>query len=58
MILDLKRIRNDPEVRHDVMGPHGSRIPITAVAADLSDPRDSGTRKVLGRIKRSMKAAF
>lgn len=58
MVLDLKRIRKDPEVFEDILGPCGSRIPITAVAADLADPRDPGTRKILGRIKRSMKGGL
>lgn len=58
MLLELKRLRKDEEVFHDVLALRGKRTPITAVAADLSDPRDPGTRKALARIKRSMKGVF
>jgi len=52
---DLRRIRRDEEVFDDVLGQGGKRTPITAVAADLSDPKDPGTRKAITRIKRSMR---
>jgi hypothetical protein len=52
---DLRRIRRDEEVFDDVLGPGGKRTPITAVVADLSDPKDPGTRKAIIRIKRSMR---
>jgi hypothetical protein len=58
MVEDLKRLRKDPEVFDEVLGVRGNRVPITALAADLSDPRDPGTRKILGRIKRSIRAAL
>lgn len=55
MIEDLRRIRKDEDVFGDVLGPGGKRTPITAVVADLSDPKDPGTRKAITRIKRSMR---
>ena len=55
MLEDLKRIRRDEEVFDDVLGQGGKRTPITAVVADLSDPKDPGTRKAVARIKRSMR---
>jgi molybdopterin-guanine dinucleotide biosynthesis protein len=55
MLDDLRRIRKDEEVFGDVLGLGGKRTPITAVVADLSDPKDPGTRKVVTRIKRSMR---
>ena len=57
MVSELKRLRKDDEVFHDVLGPRGKRTPITAVAADLSDARDPGTKKALARIKRSMRGS-
>ena len=32
-----------------------TRIPITALAADLVDPRDPGTRKAVRRVVRDLK---
>ncbi len=55
MVADLRRLRKDQEVFQDILAPLGNRVPITAVAADLSDPRDPGTRKGLTRILRSMR---
>lgn len=57
MVSELKRLRKDPEVFDDVLGPLGKRTPITAVAADLSHARDPGTKKALARIKRSMRGS-
>jgi len=55
MLAELRRIRGDEEVFADVLAPLGKRTPITAVVAKLSDPSDPGTRKIVARIKRSMK---
>jgi hypothetical protein len=35
---------------------HGSRLPITAVVADLSATKDAGLKKALARIKRTIAA--
>jgi hypothetical protein len=50
---DIRRLRADRAVFDDVLGWRGSRVPITAVVADLADPRDAGTRKAVARVKRS-----
>lgn len=55
LLADLARIRKDPQVLQDVLGWRGKRIPITAVAADLTDARHPGTKKAVARIKRSMR---
>jgi hypothetical protein len=55
LLADLARIRKEPDVFADVLGALGSRIPITSVAADLADAQHPGTRKAVGRIKRSMR---
>lgn len=52
MVGDLVRLRRDPELCHDILGPLGSRVPITAVAADLHNPADPGLRKALARVRR------
>lgn len=57
MLSELKRLRKDDEVFNDVLAPRGKRTPITAMAADLSDPMDPGTTKALARIKRSLKGS-
>ncbi len=53
---EVKRLRGDEAVFRDILHPLGSKIPITAVAADLSDPRDPGLRRALTRIKRDLKS--
>jgi hypothetical protein len=52
---DIRRLRADRAVFDDVLGWRGSRVPITAVVADLADPRDAGTRKAVARVKRSLR---
>lgn len=55
MLEDIKRLRKDPEVFDDVIGLRGRKTPITAVVADLSDPKDAGLKKALARVKRTIK---
>ena len=55
MVADLRRLRKDEEVFQDILAPLGNRVPITVVAANLTDPGDPGTRKGLTRILRSMR---
>ena len=45
LLEEVRRLRFDRAVFADVLGWRGSRVPITAVVADLADPRDAGTRK-------------
>jgi hypothetical protein len=51
----VRRLRADRAVFDDVLGWRGSRVPITAVVADLANARDAGTRKVVARVKRSVR---
>jgi hypothetical protein len=51
---DALRLRRDPALFNDILGWRGHRTPITAVAADLTDPRDLGRRKAVARIRRSL----
>jgi hypothetical protein len=58
LLADLARVRRDEQVFNDVMGWRGTRVPITAAAADLSDKRDPGTRKAVARVRRAVQRAF
>lgn len=53
LVEDVGRLRKDDAVFHDVLGFRGSRVPVTAVVADLSDPKDPGLRKAIARVKRA-----
>lgn len=53
MLDDVSRLRRDEAVFSDVLGWRGSRVPITAVVADLSDQRDPGLRRALARVARA-----
>ena len=54
MLDEIARIRSDAAVRTAVLGRFAHRTKVTAVVADLSDPKDAGTKKALTRIKRSL----
>ena len=51
---DALRLRRDPALFNDILGWRGHRTPITAVAADITDPQDPGRRKAVARIRRSL----
>lgn len=51
---DLGRLRRDRALFDEVFGWRGSRVPITAVMADLSNPSDPGTRKLQARLRRTV----
>ena len=51
----LARLRKDETIFADVVGFRGSKLPITAVVADLSNPKDAGLTKALARVKRATK---
>ena len=55
LLEDVRRLRADQAVFDDVLGWRGSRMPVTAVVADLADARDAGTRKAVARVKRSVR---
>jgi cell division inhibitor SulA len=57
LLAELQRLRTDRQVFDDVLGWQGRRTPITAVAADLSDPKDPGTRKAVARALRIIRSA-
>ena len=55
LLEEVRRLRADRTVFDDVLGWRGSRVPITAVVADLANPREVGTRKAVARVKRSIR---
>jgi len=54
LLEEVRRLRADRAVFDDVLGWRGSRVPITAVVADLANARDAGTRKAVARVTRSV----
>lgn len=56
LLSDLARLRTDEELFRDILGARGSRVPITAVVADLAATRDPGTRKALARVRRTIRS--
>jgi molybdopterin-guanine dinucleotide biosynthesis protein len=57
LVTDVLRLRREEELFADILGARGSRVPITAVVANLADPRDAGYRRAIARVRRSMKAS-
>jgi hypothetical protein len=55
VIEDVARLRKDEEVYRDVLGPRGNKVPVTAVVADLSNPKDVGLKKAVARVRRATK---
>ena len=56
-LLDVARLRKDETVFRDVIGWRGTKVPVTAVVANLADPRDAGLKKALTRVKRAVRSA-
>lgn len=52
---DVLRLRKETRVFEDVFGLRGSRVPIMAVVADLTNERDPGLRKAIRRVLRTCK---
>lgn len=54
LVAQLRRLRREDALFEDILGPMGKRTPITAVACDLRDPGDPGTRKAVARVRRAL----
>lgn len=50
---DVLRLRNETRVFEDILGWRGSRVPIKAVVADLSNERDPGLKEAVRRALRA-----
>ncbi len=57
LVADVVRLRKDNDLRADILGPRGSRIPITAVTANVADPDDPARKKALARVRRAIRSA-
>jgi hypothetical protein len=55
LVTELMRLRQDEARLEDILSRGGDRRPITAVVANLADPRDPGPKKAADRIRRSMR---
>jgi hypothetical protein len=55
LVGDLGRLRKEPALFNDILRGRGSKIPITAVVANLNDPKDAGLKKALARVGRAMR---
>jgi hypothetical protein len=56
IVADVVRLRKDEELYDDILGFRGSKIPITAVVAKLTDPDDPGRKKALARARRALRS--
>jgi len=54
-VVEFARLRKDEEVYRDVVGLRGNKLPVTAVVADLANPKDPGLKKAVARVKRATK---
>lgn len=55
IVADIVRLRKDEELFNDVLRFGGSKVPITAVVANLADPTDPGRKKALARARRALR---
>jgi hypothetical protein len=53
LVEDIARLRKDDAVFRDVLGHRGNKLPVTAIVADLSNPKDAGLKKAIARVKRT-----
>lgn len=56
IVADLMRLRKDEALFNDILGLRGTRVPITAVTANLADPGDPGRKKALARVRRALRS--
>ena len=55
LVADVGRLRKDAGLFDDILGFRGSKIPVTAVVANLADPLDAGTKKAVARMRRALR---
>ena len=54
LVAEITALRQDRELFDEILSYRGTRVPITAVPADLADPRDPGRRKAMARAQRAL----
>lgn len=52
LAVEVLRIREDPEVKKDVLGTRGNRRQPAILVANLADPKDKELKKALTRVKK------
>jgi molybdopterin-guanine dinucleotide biosynthesis protein len=57
LLEEVGRLRKDPAVYKDILGWRSSKVPITAVAASVADPKDPGLKKAIARVRRAVRSA-
>jgi len=55
LVTDIGRLRKDTALFDDILGFRGSKIPVTAVVANLADPADPGRKKAVTRARRALR---
>ena len=55
LVSELMRLRQDEALLKDILSRRRDRRPVTAVVANLADPKDPGRKKAVDRIRRSMR---
>lgn len=55
LLEQLKHLRQDKEIFHQVAGRRANRLPVTARVADLGDEQDAALRQVLARVRRAVR---
>ncbi|MGA7924701.1 MAG: hypothetical protein WCA20_01765 [Candidatus Sulfotelmatobacter sp.] len=56
IVADVVQLRKDKELYDDILGFRRSKLPITAVVANLNDPHDPGRKKALARVRRALRS--
>jgi Uncharacterised protein family (UPF0158) len=56
LLVYLAWLRRDDALFNDIVGWRGNRLPITAVVANLADPRDVERKKAAARVRRAMRS--
>ena len=56
LLVDLARLRKDDALFSDILGTRGHRRPLTAIVANLADPRDAGRKKAVARVRRTIRS--
>src|SRR5262249_61194328 len=56
LLVDHARLRKDETLFSDIVGWRGYRLPITAVLANLADPRDVGRKKAVARGRQTIRS--
>jgi hypothetical protein len=55
LVADVQRLRTNDALFRDILGWPGHRTPITAVVANIADPSDTGRKKALTRVRRTLR---